>query len=317
MKKWERMGCVFKAENQESWMQSHSQVPCPILLEDRIRVFFATRKKIDESDHFESNTGFFDLDRKDLTRVINISERPVINLGNKGTFSRHGISPSHVIFEEEKINLYYGGWSRQSGTPYEIAIGLASSNDNGLSFEKFGDDPIINRSLHEPFGVNSVWVDHYEDEWRMLYSGVLAWSNLGTPKPSAKYLLFCASSTDGKKWYRSGDAILPSNPDDCQCVPTVITCGGINHLWYSHRKGADYRRALGGYTISYATSEDFSKWKPSDRLSFTHSEKGFDSQMVCYPAVIQVDGVLFLFYCGNDFGKEGIGIARLVDSEIL
>lgn len=313
MKRWERLGRVFKAENQRPWIQSHSQVPCPILLEDRIRVFFATRKRQANTNYYESNTGFFDLSRKDPTRLLDISENPVIDLGPTGTFSQHGISPSHAIYDENKIKLYFGGWNRQIEIPYQIAIGLAHSIDQGKNFVKIGEGPIIDRAPKEPFGVNSVWVGFIKNTWQMLYSGVLSWSNLISKKPSAQYVIFSATSSDGEVWFRSGEAILPPIPaQDCQCVPSVVTYGDMHHLWYSHRKGSSYRNATGGYTISHAMSSDFRHWSPSNLLSFAQSKNGFDSKMVCYPAALEVDDELYLFYCGNDFGKAGIGIARLI-----
>lgn len=305
------MGLVFKATGQRDWMASHAQVPCPILLEDRIRVFFATRKRVQGGRFYESNTGFFDVSRSDPTKLIGLSERPVIHIGLPGSFSQHGISPSHALYENGEVQLYYAGWSRQIGIPYQIAIGLAHSGDHGQTFEKVGEGPVIDRAPHEPFGVNSVWVDQSSGSRRMIYSGVISW-NLESKISCARYLLFSAESTTGLEWQRSDVSILPpSDREDCQCVPSVIATDRKYHLWYSHRKGSNYRSASGGYTISYANSEDFNCWKTQDTLSFDHSGHGFDSEMVCYPAAIEVDGELLLFYCGNGFGESGIGLAFL------
>jgi len=33
--------------------------------------------------------------------------------------------------------------------------------------------------------------------------------------------------------------------------------------------------------------------------------------MMCYPQLLEVDGKMLMFYCGDDFGKEGFGIAEM------
>ena len=41
------------------------------------------------------------------------------------------------------------------------------------------------------------------------------------------------------------------------------------------------------------------------------STSGWDSEMVAYPHVANVDGKILMFYCGNHFGKNGFGYAEL------
>ena len=47
--KWNRRGLIFKASGQNGWMNSHSQVPTPLLLDKVIRIYFSTRVKNNES----------------------------------------------------------------------------------------------------------------------------------------------------------------------------------------------------------------------------------------------------------------------------
>lgn len=39
------------------------------------------------------------------------------------------------------------------------------------------------------------------------------------------------------------------------------------------------------------------------------SASGFDSDMVAYFAVVQFAGSKYLFYNGNDYGRDGVGLA--------
>jgi hypothetical protein len=43
------------------------------------------------------------------------------------------------------------------------------------------------------------------------------------------------------------------------------------------------------------------------------AESGWDSEMICYPNVFECDGQIYLLYNGNEFGKFGFGLAKLVD----
>lgn len=37
----------------------------------------------------------------------------------------------------------------------------------------------------------------------------------------------------------------------------------------------------------------------------------FDSDAIMYAAPLDVDGTLYVFYNGNDFGRDGFAVARL------
>ena len=44
------------------------------------------------------------------------------------------------------------------------------------------------------------------------------------------------------------------------------------------------------------------------------SETGWDSEMICYPHIAKIDNKIYLFYCGNEFGKNGFGVAELLST---
>ena len=294
-------------------MHSYAQTPTALLLDDRIRVFFATRSARDINGNYVSNTTFVDLCKYDPSKILYIHDKPILSLGPKGSFSQHGISPSHVLKVEAEIWLYYGGWSRQIGVPYQIAIGLAKSRDGGTNFSKVGEGPVLDRSAFEPFGPNSVWVGRVNGKWRMIYSAVLSWS-VDNGHQDARYIMFTAHSQDGVQWVRDGIPVFnPKDLFDCQCLPTVYEGAEGFHLWFSHRRGKKFRSiSNGGYQVSHLVSADFSCWTiGNEDLCLHHSERGFDSQMVCYPSVVGCNDKIYLFYCGNHFGEAGFGYAEL------
>jgi hypothetical protein len=44
------------------------------------------------------------------------------------------------------------------------------------------------------------------------------------------------------------------------------------------------------------------------------SEEGWDSEMISYPHVFELDGKIYMFYLGNQVGKFGFGLAELEGS---
>ena len=82
-----------------------------------------------------------------------------------------------------------------------------------------------------------------------------------------------------------------------------------------------YRHATGfrdkkerGYRIGYAYSTDLTTWTRDDeKVGIDVSEEGWDSDMLCYPHVFHCDDKVYLLYNGNDFGRNGFGLAVLED----
>ena len=73
-------------------------------------------------------------------------------------------------------------------------------------------------------------------------------------------------------------------------------------MWFAH-KGESYR-------LGYAESLDGIDWQRSDEFAgLDVSDSGFDCDMIEYVAVVVHEGRHFMFYNGNNYGFEGIGLA--------
>ena len=81
--------------------------------------------------------------------------------------------------------------------------------------------------------------------------------------------------------------------------------GGIYKMWFC------YEKKVGKYKIGYAESNDGVKWKRNDKKANICAGKKdeWDSKMIAYPHVIKHKNTKYMFYNGNDYGKEGIGLA--------
>jgi predicted GH43/DUF377 family glycosyl hydrolase len=66
------------------------------------------------------------------------------------------------------------------------------------------------------------------------------------------------------------------------------------------------------YRLGYASSTDLVHWDRDDnRAGISVEDSGWDSQMLCSTQVVDVDGRMLMFYCGNEIGRWGFGIAEL------
>ena len=67
------------------------------------------------------------------------------------------------------------------------------------------------------------------------------------------------------------------------------------------------------YRIGFSESDDFVNWtRMDDRSGLNVTPGDFDSNMICYPNLVQHKGDLFMFYNGNSFGKDGFALAKRV-----
>lgn len=72
----------------------------------------------------------------------------------------------------------------------------------------------------------------------------------------------------------------------------------------------------GDYHAGYAESPDGKAWVRMDRkLGLSLSPEGWDSRHLAYPAVIRTRYGTYLFYNGNDMGRDGFGCAVLIGDD--
>lgn len=310
---WKKRGFIFASVGQFSWMMSHNQNPCALILEDRIRVYFTCRPTPDHRGYFASVTSFIEIAPNDPQKVLHVHDRPLLQPGGLGTFDQFGVMPGAVLRVGDQVWMYYVGWMRCEGAPYSHAIGLAISRDGGVAFERYAEGPLFARSPAEPYLQNSPTVSFIDGKFHMWYSSGIRWV-MHEGKSESVYVLMHAVSDNGIEWHREGvPCISTLTPNECQTNPSMLKIGDTYHLWFCHRHGTNFRNREGGYRIGYATSSDLIHWQRRDDASpLALSEEGWDSQMICYPFVFQHREELWMFYSGNHFGRDGFGLASCV-----
>lgn len=315
--KWAKRGLIIKAEGQREWMNSHIQNPYAVVMDEVIRVYFTTRPK-PQNGLFKSVTGFMDLDKKDLKKVLRISEQPVLEFGKPGTFDEFGIMPGAVVKRSRnEYWLYYAGWRRTVSVPYAWAIGLAISTDGGETFVKYGEGPIMGVSYNDPYllaAPRSVFIEN--GEWHMLYGSGTGWL-IDEEKVESMYLNRHAVSENGIDWKRDKDYCVSTvYEDESQSACCTIKIEDTYHMFFPYRHSINFRNRERGYRIGYAYSKDLKEWIRDDsKVGIGLSQDGWDSDMICYPQVVQIGERVVMFYCGNGFGQGGLGYAELDESE--
>lgn len=316
MFRWHKLGKVFDPRGSgegRPWMREFAQAPATILHEDFVRVYFSCRPPADPGGQYVSYSAYVDLDRRDPTRVVGVADKPILALGGLGCFDEFGTYPVSVIADGGRFRAYYGGWTRCESVPFNVAIGCAESEDGGKTFRRLGPGPVIGYSPDEPFVMSGPKIRRFDGNWYLFYIAGRSWK-MSAGRPEPVYRIRMATSPDGLNWTKAGRDLVPPRieDDEAQASPDVFQRDGRYHMFFCYRHSEGYRGHERGYRIGYAWSDDLLTWHRDDaQAGLQPSDSGWDSEMVSYPHVFEVDGVTYLAYLGNQVGREGFGLARL------
>lgn len=316
--KVEKLGKIFDPGNHRlpEGCISHAQSPQTLVTDDGVRIYFSTRSLDAQGGKFRSRIAYVDMDHG-LKQVLAVSDQPVIPLGGLGCFDEHGIFPMNVIRNGDEVWGYTCGWNRRVSVSVDTAIGLAVSRDGGRSFIRQGDGPVLGPSLNEPFLVGDGFVLRSSDQFHMWYIFGTRWSREADGRdPDRVYKIGHATSPDGRNWTKEdGVRIIPDvlGPDECQALPSVVEFAGRYHMVFCYREIHGFRNDPGrGYRLGYASSADLRHWHRDDAaLGLTGTAGDWDADMQCYPHFFVLNGQLLLLYNGNNFGRDGFGLARI------
>ena len=299
---WRKLGRVAEPNRDLPWNRTHMSLPTvDVLGPGRVRVYFGGR-----DDKNRSQIGYVEFDPADPRRTLRRCDRPVLTLGELGTFDDNGVMPCSVVRDGADVLLYYVGWNPRSTVRFSFYSGLAISKDGGETFRRYSRAPILERTDREPFVNASPMVIRDGDLWRMYYVSGEGWIHPDLPKYDIKY----AESRDGRIWRRDGRAVIGFGlaGEHALARPCVVKDGSVYRMWFS-KKGAD--ASLGqNYRMGYAESSDGINFVRSDeRAGIDVSPSGWDSEMICYGFVFDYEGRKFMAYNGNTYGRDGFGLA--------
>lgn len=315
--KWNKLGKIFDPNDTilKDQFLGYAMGPQAMVFDDYVRVYFSIRK-VDKVGKIESHIKFVDFD-KSFENILNVSDHKVFGPGKLGCFDEHGIFPMNVVRSGDKILGYTNGVTRRKSVAVETGIGYAISHDQGNTFERIGDGPVLSATLQEPVLVGDPFVKIIDGLFHMWYIFGTGWIKPDLDLAADRvYKIGYATSKDGIEWHKNdGKQIIESklNEMECQALPTVIEIKNTYHMYFCYRSSVDFRKNKNNaYRIGYACSNDLKNWTRNDELAgIDVSEEGWDSEMQCYPHVFEMDGKVYMLYNGNEFGKFGFGIAVL------
>lgn len=312
---WKKLGKIFSPSEvtNRPWLKEFTQAPTVLIRDDVIRVYFACRPPPDHTGQYVSLSAFADFRHGQSFELVRTSERPLLPLGEPGTFDEFGTYFTSVIRRDKDILAYYVGYTRCESVPFTIGIGAALSHDNGDTFTKVGPGPVLPCSVDEPFFLTVPRIRRFKDTWYLWYSSGKRWIATAS-RPEPVYQIRMATSSDAISWKKLGRDIVKYKLDEneCQACPDVFWLEDRYHMFFCYRYSINYRGKAGGYRIGYACSDDLVTWVRDDsRAGIDISEEGWDSEMVCFPHVFALDGETYMLYLGNQMGRHGFGLAKL------
>ncbi|MHA2220197.1 MAG: hypothetical protein ACXADW_23670 [Candidatus Hodarchaeales archaeon] len=308
--RWWKRGPIYKPKGDMWWSRQRAYLPTVDVLEDVVRVYFASM-----DEHMIGRVGYVDLDKYNLQRIVKITKKPVLSNGPTGQFDESGVTPSAIINSENldcKYMLYYG-WMKTIKAPQILFTGMA--RECGETFMKHSRVPVLDRNDQEPLVRSAAMVVEEHDVFRIYYTAGLSGFDLvfnGKEAPTytirqvkTPKLLFNLGILDFHKDFK--DLLGEFQRTEFGLArPWVVKDGPRDYkMWYAIR-------SLGKpYYIGYAESKDGDNWVRKDNKGGLNlSDNGWDSEMVCFPCVVDIEGKRYMFYNGNNHGETGFGYAE-------
>lgn len=251
-----------------------------------------------------SRIGVMTIDPERPSPPLAIGGSPVFDLGALGAFDENGVSYPWIVDAGGVQHMYYVGWMPTVLTPFQNHVGLAVRTDDG-PWRRFSRAPILPRIDEEYLSIGSTAVLREADRWRMWYTCFRQWGQQ-PGEPKHEYVIKYAESTDGRQWDRPNIVCIDTAAPGEYSIgrPSVLYREGLYHMWYSYR-GKSYR-------IGYAWSADGIRWTRRDDLAgIDVSSSGWDGESICYAHVFEWKHELYMLYCGNHYGRDGLGLAVL------
>lgn len=297
--KWNKLGMIFDTSKHNEIISHASNPVAVLLINDIYRIFFSTRN-IEK----KSSVAFIDIDISRL-EVVDALSKTIFKYGTNDSFFSHGVSIGNCYTQGNKSYILFMGWQLRNSEHWKGEIGrLELINKTSLSLDP--TSAFMKLDGNDPISLSYPYVTYHEEIYKMWYGSTLDWtSENGEMIHVIKY----ATSKDGENWEKHGLAI-PYKIGVAQAFskPSVIIDEKGYHMWYSYRSGDGTK-----YRIGYSFSNDGLNWKRKhEEVGIDVSESGWDSEMICYPFVFEHNGKKYMLYNGNDYGKTGFGIAKLI-----
>lgn len=300
---WNKLGLVFDVAEyaNQQWLCNSALTPQPFRLNDKtIRVFAGFR-----DSEGVSRIGYVDLASDEPTKILGVSEKPVLDIGRDGCFDDNGVIMGDVVRTPTGIYLFYVGFQLVKKAKFLAFSGVALSEDGGDTFQRISESPILGRGRFQST-IGAIHTALYENGvWRLWFARGDGWQIInGAPYP--QYHICYTETEDLLNIPRSAvtcvDAVLPEYRIG---RPKIYRVVDGSYIMYA-TKGT----ISGAYEPSLFRSKDGIQWERDDSsLGIATSASGWDSETLCYPALIKTAEQTLMIYNGNKMGIDGFGAA--------
>lgn len=304
---WSKKGLIWSHPLMDG-RKTFAMAPTPFLIDDElIRVFYTSLDLDGRGLPF-----YVDVDAGNPTKIISFSEKPLMDLGDIGCFDDNGVMITSVVRDhQQRLLAYYAGFEICKNIRYRIFTGLAISLDNGKTFSRYSKVPLLDRVDGELYFRGGPFCLYDNGVYKLWYVAGSKWmkskSNTDMPIYEIKHM----ESFDGINWDSPSKLVLPIEQIDEHGFgrPWVLKCGEDNYqLYYSIR-----RISLESYRLGFARSSNSIDWIRNDwDLNLEIGLNGVDENAIMYAAPITINGKIYCFYNGDNFGEMGIALAELV-----
>ena len=296
---WKKIGQFEVSRWPKKWFENSSLQPTPVVLGNCVRVYCGFRDA-----KGASRVGYIDLDKKNPSQVLSVSETPCLDLGVRGAFDDSGVVPSAVLQEENKIYLYYAGYQIPRNIRFMVFGGLAVSEDGGETFKRCSKVPVLDRTNNELLFRVAHTVFKHKGSYHVFYGGGSDFEN-GKNKTLPKYDVRYLTSEFINKFPEEGKVIIPCNDHEHRLGrPYVLKSEDHFEMYFG------YGTEVNPYWLTSAISTDLSEWKRNTTRLIPEGPVMNDDVMQAYPSVFQVNGKRYLLYNGNEYGKLGFVICE-------
>lgn len=306
---WEKRGLIYKPPFDGSWQDNTALTPTPVPMNDgSIRVYAGFRDK-----KGVSRIGYVDIDATNPEKIIRVSQKPVLDIGEPGMFDDNGVILGDIIFADGKMFMYYVGFQLVKNVKFLAYSGLAISNDEGETFQRYSSVPVLDRSSDAKY-INAIHSVIYEyDKIRVWYVVGNEWEMINN-RPYPKYEISYCESDSLYSFPEKGTRCITNNIKNREYR---IGRPRVYRLIDKYLMFFTYGTIDGRYITGMATSDDGFGWERcDDKIGIGLSSDGWDSKHLCYPALFKVKDRTYMVYNGNDMGYHGFGLAELIDDAL-
>ncbi|MFY8138252.1 MAG: hypothetical protein ACOVMR_09100 [Flavobacteriales bacterium] len=287
-------GLIYRLKPSGDYLISHASNPLVSLLsENKSRIYFSCR-----NHENKSSVAFVDFNM-DTLEVIDTDPKLLIPFGSPESFYSHGISVGNQIALNGLDQIFFMGWKFPDNAHWYGQIGNLIISDS--STPHIPDNPFLALDDEDPMSLSYPFLLEEDGIYKMWYGSTNSWdSENGEMIHVIKY----AESTNGLDWDKKGLAI-PFEIGVAQSFsrPTILKFNNCYHMWYSYYSGDGTP-----YRIGYSYSNDGKTWiRQHDKVHGIGSSD-WDDHMQCYPCAVLYNDKVYIFYNGNNYGKEGFGL---------